>query len=69
MPRCSSCSSTASPAGLLAPPPDIGSTRTTRGGAAGMPGGASGDGVFVGCAVAAQPAPHHDECERTQTNE
>ena len=25
--------------------------------AAGMPGGASGDGVFVGCAVAAQPAP------------
>jgi len=41
---------------LIAPPPDIGSTRTTRGGAAAAPGGLSPDGVFVGCVVAAQPA-------------
>ena len=67
MPRWSSSSSAASAGGLLAPPPDIGSTRTMRGGAAGMPGGLSGDGVFVGCALAAQHPRDRDEA--AQANE
>src|SRR5580765_9075763 len=56
IPRRSSSSSAASPAGFIAPPPDIGSTRTTRGGAAIAPGGFSGVGVLGDGAPAAQPA-------------
>src|SRR5579871_701375 len=50
IPRWSSASSAASPGGLAPPPPDCGSTRTTRGGAEGAPGaplapGVAGDGL------------------------
>ncbi len=56
IPRRSSVSSAASPAGLAAPPPEAGSTRVTGGGAAAIPGALVIIGVLGVAAVGAQPA-------------